>query len=260
MNLLIVDDEPYALEDLKGLLLDICTCDITACSSASDALDAAQREQYEIAFLDIELGASNGLILAKQLKESQPHIHIIFTTSYSHYAVDAFALHATGYLLKPIQKEHIERELQFIYPTQPSPNTCLQVVTFGNFTVFANGKELLFKRQKSKELFAYLVERNGQSINIHEACAILFEDRPYDRSLKNYFHTILADLKHTLADVGASDVLIKTHNSLSIVPSRLDCDYYRFLAGEPQAINAYRGEFMSNYSWAEFCIGRFTQW
>lgn len=260
MNLLIVDDETYALEDLKALLEEVRPGnDITACLSAHAALGAIAETHFDIAFLDIELGVSNGLILAKQLKEIQPDIHIIFTTSYSHYAVDAFSLHATGYLLKPIQKEHITRELTFLYPPTSTDEKRLQVKTFGSFSVFADGKEVVFKRQKSKELFAFLVERNGQSVNIREACSILFEDRPYDRNLKSYFHTILTELKKTLSDIGADDVLVKSHNSLAIVPELLDCDYYKFLAGESHAVNSYYGEFMSCYSWAEFCTSKLNQ-
>jgi len=264
MNLLILDDEPYALNDLKNLLLEICPdSHITACQLSHTALEAARKKLYDIAFLDIELGISNGILLAKQLKELQPSIHIIFTTSYTEYAVDAFALHATGYLLKPIQKAHIERELNFIYGMKNTPATPpkkkLQVKTFGGFSVFSNNNKLIFKRQKAKELLAYLIERNGQSINIREACGILFEDMPYNQNMKSYFHTILADLKNTLADADASDILIKSYNSLSVDTSKIDCDYYRFLKGDPIAINEYQGEFMTCYSWAEFRTATLNQ-
>ena len=46
--------------------------------------------------------------------------------------------------------------------------------------------------------------------------------------------------------------MIKKWNYLAIDPERIDCDYYNFLAGDVRAINSYTGEYMSNYSWAEF--------
>lgn len=260
MNLLIVDDEPYALEELKHLLKELRpNNNITACSLARRAIEAAHDTLFDIAFLDIELGISNGLLLAKQLKEIQPHIHIIFTTSYSEYAVEAFALHATGYLLKPIQKSHLQRELHFIYKDTCPEHKLLEVKTFGSFSVYANGDEVIFKRSKAKELLAFLIERNGQSVNIREACAILFEDTPYDRNMKSYFHTILSNLKNTLAEVNADDILVKSYNSLAIIPEKIDCDFYRFLDGDPKAINEYHGEFMSCYSWAEFSNAKLTR-
>lgn len=253
MNFLIVDDEPNALKELEKQIRKIVpNAGITPSRLAKTALLAARTTSFDVAFLDIELGTSNGLLLAKQLKELLPNLRIIFVTGYSQYAIDAFAIHATGYLLKPVLASDIERELKFIYGDQISDSKRVRVKTFGNFSVLVDGKELVFKRQKSKELLAYLIERNGQSVNIHEACGILFEDTPYSRNMKNYFHTILSDLRNTLSSVSAEDILVKSYNSLSIDPGKIDCDYFRFLQGDPKAINEYRGEFMISYSWAEF--------
>lgn len=103
MNFLAIDDEPLCLDDLRFALEDAapgCTC---ACfSSPSRALEQARTEPFDAAFLDIEMGGANGLALAKQLKDLQPDLHIIFVTGYEKYAVSAFAIHASGYLLKPV--------------------------------------------------------------------------------------------------------------------------------------------------------------
>jgi len=254
-----VDDEQYPLEELNNLLKEICPdSEISAFRSPRMALEASAETTYDIAFLDIELGTTNGILLAKQLKDIQPNIHIIFVTSYSEYAVDAFAIHATGYLLKPVQKSHIERELKFLYGEEMSPHKRVEIKTFGGFSVMVDGKELLFNRQKSKELLAYLVERRGMSVGIQTACGILFEDKPYDRNMKNYFHTILADLKTSLTEAGVEDILIKSYNSIAIDPEKIDCDYYRFLDGDAKAVNDYHGEFLPAYSWAEFVNGNLT--
>ena len=111
MRFLAVDDERLAREELKHLLQKtVPESEIIACASAKEALAMAQESLFDIAFLDIELGTYNGIWLAKQLKDLQPKLSIIFVTSYSEYAVEAFSIHATGYLLKPIQMEHIQRE------------------------------------------------------------------------------------------------------------------------------------------------------
>ena len=117
MRFLAVDDERLAREELEEILRQtVPDCDIQACASAKAALALAQEHAFDIAFLDIELGTSNGILLAKRLKDLQPDLSIIFVTSYSKYAVDAFSIHATRYLLKPIQPEQIRRELTFLYP------------------------------------------------------------------------------------------------------------------------------------------------
>ena len=253
MRFLAVDDERLAREELKHLLLKtVPESEIIACASAKEALAMAQESLFDIAFLDIELGTYNGIWLAKQLKDLQPKLSIIFVTSYSEYAVEAFSIHATGYLLKPIQMEHIQRELTFLYPNLPLSAKLVTIQTFGDFAVSVNGQTLTFSRQKSQELLAYLVERKGASVTLREACGILFEDAVYNRSTISYYHTILASLRSTLKEAGIEDILIRSYNKLSIDTTKIDCDYYRFLEGNVQAINSYHGEFLPNYSWAEF--------
>ena len=251
---LIVDDERLAREELEDVLREtVPDCDIHACASAKAALAHVQENTVDVAFLDIELGASNGVQLAKRLKDLQPDISIIFVTSYSHYAVDAFAIHATGYLLKPVQPEHIRRELTFLYPEDtPFVSRQVTVRTFGGFEVYVDGQQLTFSRKKAEELLAYLIERNGASVTMRNACAILFEDDSYSRTTTSYYHTILASLRSTLKEAGIEDILIRSYNKLSINTRKIDCDYYRFLAGDVQAVNSYHGEFLPDYSWAEF--------
>ena len=128
MNFLAIDDEPLCLDDLRFALEDAapgCTC---ACfSSPSRALEQARTEPFDAAFLDIEMGGANGLALAKQLKDLQPDLHIIFVTGYEKYAVSAFAIHASGYLLKPVDSGDLKRELTFLYGDTPAsvPYRCI---------------------------------------------------------------------------------------------------------------------------------------
>lgn len=59
----------------------------------------------------------------------------------------------------------------------------------------------------------------------------------------------------TLNAANVSDIVVKRYNHLSVDVSKVDCDYYRFLNGDSEAINSYTGEYMMNYSWGEFTIG-----
>ncbi len=127
----------------------------------------------------------------------------------------------------------------------------ISVQTFGGFEVFVSGKRIVFKRKKAKELLAYLVVRRGAGVSIRDAYGMLFEDKPYD---KGFFHVILSELKQRLKEAGAEDILIKSYNSIAIDPNKIDCDYYRFLNGDAQAINSYHGDFLPDYEWAEFSV------
>lgn len=261
MNMLAVDDEPYALIDLKEALRAVAPGnEITGFSAPCDAMEYALGHRIDVAFLDIELGVMNGLSLAKKLKDIQPSIKIIFVTSYEEYAVEAFTIHATGYLLKPVREEDIRRELTFIYELLEKPMAGrVRIQTFGGFEVYVDGCPLAFKRAKSKELLACLVDVRGAGITTRKACDILWEDGFYDRKRKNSFHTILSELRAALREKGIEDILVKTHNSIAVDVNRLECDSYRFLEGDPAAVNSYRGDYMPCYSWAEFSAGVFQQ-
>ena len=62
-------------------------------------------------------------------------------------------------------------------------------------------------------------------------------------------------MMQTLKQHDLASVVQKRYNSICLDVSVLDCDYYRFLELDPAAINAYTGEFLSQYSWAEFMTG-----
>ena len=88
MKFLVVDDEEMALKNVKEAIYKaVPDCEIEAFNSASKALDFFQNIQgggiptIDVAFLDIELGHTNGLVLAKQLKDIQPDLHIILCRS-----------------------------------------------------------------------------------------------------------------------------------------------------------------------------------
>lgn len=254
MNYITVDDEPFALEDIGAVLREAAPgCTLYSFSVPSKALEYAKAWPVDVAFLDIELGSMNGLVLAKKLKDLRPDVSIIFVTSHEQYAVEAFRLHATGYLMKPATAEAIHRELTFLYGKRAQTKK-LRVQTFGGFDVFVNGRPLQFKRAKTKELLAYLIDRRGNSITTGEACAVLWEDGAGSSAQKSYLRNLVTDLRTVLNSAGAGDILIKGFNRMAIDPDRLDCDSYRFLAGDPQAVNSYRHDYLPGYSWAEFSV------
>ena len=194
MNFLVVDDEPLQLREIASVLRRLRPeAEVFSYTWPDDALKSAKSNPMDVAFLDIQMGGMTGLELAVQLKKAKPDIHIIFVTGYAEYAVDAFAMHATGYLLKPVTEEAVSRELTFVYSGRPSEKR-IRVKTFGGFDVYADGQPVRFGRAKAKELLAYLVDRRGSSVTTGEAYAALFEDAEDTPSGKSYFRTILHEL------------------------------------------------------------------
>lgn len=113
---IIVDDEPPALAKLSHLLKDHDEFELAgAFNNAEDALNSAKNLKPQVAFVDIAMPGKNGMELAASLREnlSSP-IEIIFVTAFDQYAVSAFDIDATDYLLKPVSKERFLRSIQRI--------------------------------------------------------------------------------------------------------------------------------------------------
>lgn len=138
-------------------------------------------------------------------------------------------------------------------PVELSTSKKLKVHCFGNFEVFHEGKPLNFSRSKTKELFAYLVDRKGASVNTEQICAVLWDDRDDTPRLRNQVRNLVCDLCSVLKAVDSVDVFVAVRNSFSVDTELIDCDYCHFLDGENEVI--YSGEYMTQYSWAEMRLG-----
>lgn len=253
-----MDDEPLALGLLVRSIQEACpTAQISKFQSGQDALQFLERNRCEVAFLDIHMRGIDGLTLAKKIKDLNPQCNLIFVTGYSEYAPDALSMHASGYIIKPVGPEAIASELEDLrHPVMQLPDTLLRVRCFGNFEVFTtDGEPVKFNRTKAKELFAYLVYRRGSSCSTRELAAVLFEDKEYSTKQMLYLQKIVSSMMQTLRECNASSVIHKTYNAIALNDDQIDCDYYRFLKMEVPSINAYTGEFMTQYSWAEFVAG-----
>ncbi len=103
LNVLIVDDEPLAIDILESYIQKIPDLNLIAkCSNAIEANEALNANSIDLMFLDIQMPQLTGIELLKTL--TNPPL-VIFTTAYSEYAVEGFELNAVDYLLKPISFE-----------------------------------------------------------------------------------------------------------------------------------------------------------
>lgn len=257
MDMIVVDDERLALEDLMEKLKTINTNGtIKGFQYPNRALEEVKNGfKPQVAFLDIEMYGLNGIELAIQFKNLLPSINIIFVTGFTHYATDAFALHASGYITKPVRVERIKTELDNLRNPVPIRSARIRVQTFGNFEVFVDGKPLKFKRSRTKELLAYLVDLRGTGCTAAELASILWEDRSYDRSVQNQLQVHISDLIRTLKHAKASGMIVRTRNNIAVNVERFECDVYRLLDGDMAALNAFAGKYMASYSWAEITSG-----
>ena len=248
MRAIAVDDEIYMLETLQEAVSASSDIEmVEAFSSCSAALAYATEHPVDIAFLDINMRGIGGLGLAEKLIALQPRCKIVFCTGYAEYAVSAFQLHVSGYLMKPITPEAVQKEIDHIKGIKTTEKL-LTIQCFGNFEVFYNGEILPFKRKKAKELLAILIDRNGAGMTAKQICAIIFPDNTDDTKNTAYLRQLVLDLKHSLKTIQAEDVFRHETPYYRVDTNLVKCDYISFLeTGKPE----FHGEYMTQYSWAE---------
>lgn len=253
MEIIAVDDEKIALEGLLEIIQEVVPdAGVKGFRNAKEAGEYASKHHIDVAFLDIEMRDMDGISLAKHIKKINSRINIIFTTGYSEFTGQAMELHASGYILKPATAEKVKRELEELRnPPERTTQKRIRVKTFGYFEVYLDGAPIAFKYTKTKELLAFLIDRNGALCSNKELSEVLWEEDVAENHM-SYLKNLRTDLINTFAEAGCSEFIVRQWGKLGIVPDMADCDYYLWLKGTPEGINAYHGEYMTQYSWAEY--------
>jgi len=133
ISTLIVDDEPLAREELAFLLKDFPEIELLdTASNGPEALRMIEDLEPDLVFLDVQMPGLDGLGVIQKLQEKKiPLPHFVLATAFDQYAVEAFRLEATDYLLKPIEKERlalsIERAAKIVEAKQAADSKAAEV-------------------------------------------------------------------------------------------------------------------------------------
>lgn len=255
MRILLTDDEPLALEDsFDALRIAIPDADVVPCDNYADALNEAE-EPFDIAFLDVEMPGMLGIDLARELQKKYPKINIVFVTAFKQYALDAYGVNASSYVLKPISPDDILSIMENLRYDMNIPRIInkasenISATCFGEFTIFdKQNRPVIMRREKAKELFAYLISKNGVEATPTELCDALWGE---DSDMKlDYFWKLTSELRKTLKDADAEDVLIQARGKYAIDKEKIDCDFLQYLAKTYR--DKWNGQFCEQYGgWAE---------
>lgn len=252
MKAIAVDDEPLMLYALvKAVMASPDITSVEKFGSCNETLEWVRSNPVDVAFLDIDMRGMGGLVLAEKIIELQPDCKIVFCTGYEQYAVAAIKLRVSGYLMKPVSSKDVQEEIDYIKGVK-AKEKLLTVKCFGNFEVYAHGEKIAFRRTKTKELLAFLIDRKGSGVTGREIIAMLWSDNGDEKKKHNYLRQLFLDLRQTLETVDAGALIIQNNYSYSLATEKIDCDYYSYLqTGKPE----FRGEYMTQYSWAEETCG-----
>ncbi len=255
MIVFVVDDEALALKSLTDAIRAVRPgAEIYTFQNPNKALQLLESgAKPDVIFSDVQMFEMTGISFAHQVKVIYPRVNIVFVTGYNQYMMDAIRLHASGYLLKPVDEDRLREQFEnLLYPTSDKNENKFYAHTFGNFEFFCNDKPIHFPRAKAKELLAYLIDKKGAACTRSELLVNLFEDSGAGRD-SQYLSQVWAVLVRTLKEYGGENILVKSHNSYAVDPGQFGCDYYDYIKGDVKAINAYQGVYMANYSdWSDF--------
>jgi two-component SAPR family response regulator len=207
IRVLLVDDEEDALDLLEILLDQIGDVEVVGkFMNPVRAIEALRTRPADAVFLDNQMPGMTGMEAARQIRAILPHIPIVFTTAYAEYAVEAFEVRSTDYLLKPIAMNRLQdavarlRQAVSAAGIGQAANVRPWIRCMGGFSIalpHADNRLLAWKTNKEKEVCAFLIHREGTPADT----ALIIESiwPGYDlEKAKMYFYTCLSYLRKTL--------------------------------------------------------------
>lgn len=251
MNIIYVDDEKPAIDNFRLTTEHFPEIqELHTFQEGKEALGFVEENVVDVAFLDMEMPGIHGLELAKAIRKYNPQIRIIFVTAFSQYALDAWGVDATGYLMKPYTAAEIHKELaKCTY--KPLPSHRVVIETIPAFSITVDGTAFYISGAKPREMLALLVDSAEHGVTMGECIACLWPDRAADTGTQSLYRMTWKRLSDALETAGVSHIIGTSENRRYIKTDSIDCDLYRILAGEREAARKYNGEYLKEYEWAE---------
>lgn len=272
MRLFAVDDEAAVLNELRSLLLEFDgDTEISVFTDPREALAQAACGSVDCVLLDIGMAGMNGLELAEQLQRKCPRILIVYITAYNSYATEAFELSAIDYVLKPIRRERLFKAMEKvrarIAERAPDGRGEYSILTFGRLVVMHNRHAVQWQRNKSEEIFAYLLENAGVPVHKDTLCELVWPDYDYRHALVNLQTTIYSIRKALDAHGGKAIAVDYANNHYTLMLEGASVDFVEFekllsrsmksrdVAAFRRAVRMIRkGEYLeeNGWMWAEY--------
>lgn len=216
------------------------------------ALQYVQSHAVELAVVCVHMPDINGIELGKRLRETNPFLQLVYVIDSEDCIMEALRLRAAAYIAKPYEPEDIRYALETAYARSRNSTKRIYARTFGYFDLFLDGRPVVFKSAKAKELLALLIDRRGGTVDSEQIIATLWEGRPKDEATQSLCSKLCKTLSVELRSNGIENLLISSRNSRSINLDMLDCDLYEMLDGKVESQRLYYGEYLTDYEWAEY--------
>lgn len=212
MVTLSVDDQKTSTDLMKFMLNRIDPSGTHMTASCMDEALSLINDKVQIVFLDIEMPGMNGIEAAEKLKAMYKRLNIIFVTGHTEYSFEAHSTHPSGFLKKPVCESDIIRELHELrFPLEDMKVPL--VVQCSPFTIFSDNKPFDFKRDRTVELFAYLLYRGGAFCTNGEILGALWDGDP---EKQGYLRQLIMDMREGLRELNAEHIIVKKYGKIGI--------------------------------------------
>ena len=254
MKIFAVDDDPLFLKKMEKMLASAAAdAELEIFQDSPAALARAREEEADVVFLETGMPELGGLDLGQYLKDLNPYINLIYVAKDGKDAAEAMQQHASGYMIKPVDEKQIRKELEDLrYPEEWKKHKRVFAQTFGNFELFADGKPVTFKYNRTKEMVAVLINNRGAQTTNGEIIASLWEDDGDPEKKASYLSNLRQDLQNTLTKLKLSGIILKQRGSMAINTAKIECYLFDWLDKKKDSRYQYLGDYMNQYSWPEY--------
>lgn len=254
MTILLVQSRKEDLKKSARTLIDLMpSVELLPFESSLEALAEARTHEVDIAVIDTDMPGLSGLDLGQYLKDLYPLVNLIYLAEDEALCFEAMTLHASGYLLRPATRDSLRHELDDLrHPAEQVNHKRVFAQTFGNFELFVDGQPVAFKYSRTKEIVALLVNNRGAQTTNGEIIASLWEDDGDPEKKQSYLSNLRQDLQNTMTKLKLNGIIVKQRGSMGIAAEKIECDLYDWLAKKKDSHYHYMGDYMNQYSWAEY--------
>ncbi|PKM49303.1 MAG: hypothetical protein CVV02_16810 [Firmicutes bacterium HGW-Firmicutes-7] len=266
----LVDDERPALRGLEFLLKKYPEILIIGMyTNPLKAIEEIGQLKPQVVFLDINMPQLRGIDAASSILDTSPDTDIVFVTAFDQYAIEAFELHALDYILKPITPHRLSKTVERVMQKKPivqeRGDRILQIKCLGCYKVaWENQEPIKWRAEKTKELFAYLLQNQGRDISKDELLDKLWEEDDPDKAIRQLYNGIYY-IRKALEEYGVDRSLISISSNYNLKLGAVDYDVRRLYELErsnhadsletlEEMEVIYTGEYLEgeDYQWAYF--------
>ncbi|MGG4144218.1 response regulator [Paenibacillus algorifonticola] len=239
IRVMLIDDEEDAL-DLLGILLgQIGSVQVAGrYINPLQAIEALSYTPVDAVFLDNQMPGMKGTEAARIIRGMFPHMPIVFTTAYAEYAVEAFEIQSTDYLLKPFTIERLQNAVarikqslsESVFQARQRASMTPTVKCLGGFQLVFPGvtnKGLTWKTKKERELCAFLIHYAGKTVNTASIIEAIWPGYDLNKA-KTYLYTCLSYLRKSLAEHHIPIHITKADQGFGVILDGVTVDVIEF--------------------------------